>query len=51
MPVRALELYERDCTVLQETNRFDFRRGFELGYYTAMDNAVLTVSGGRKETP
>jgi len=47
MAVRALELYERDCTVLQETNRFDFRRGFELGYYTAMHNAE--IGGSRNE--
>ena len=46
MAVRALELYERDCTVLQETNKFDFRRGFELGYYTAMHTAARTDSFG-----
>ncbi len=47
MAVRALELYERDCTVLQETNRFDFRRGFEVGYYTAMHNATRTDEAER----
>lgn len=39
MAERMLEMYERETTTLQETNKFDFRRGFELGYYCAMHNA------------
>jgi hypothetical protein len=50
MAVRALELYERDCTALRETNRFDFRRGFEVGYYIAMHNKEITEQPHKQQT-
>ena len=38
--------YEAECGAMTEKERYDFRRGFEIGYYFAKTTQPKAASGG-----